>query len=64
MNIDLRRDPRIEDYDYAVVLSEDDCICTGEMKRNLEQGGETICRPCAARQVLNGLTTLRDQDEA
>lgn len=59
-NIPLTRSPRIEDFEDVIRLSLKQCHCTGEMKADLDHGDETLCRTCAARQVLNGLTTLAD----
>lgn len=61
MNIELDRSPHFRDYEFVVLTSQRDCECSEEMKRNLEHGDEVICKPCAARQVLNGLTSLADR---
>lgn len=62
-NIPLERTPRTEDYDDVLSLAHQDCECTRAMRSDLKHGDETICRPCAARQVMNGLTSLADEDK-
>lgn len=54
-NIELTRAPDADDYHEVQDLAAQDCECTKTMKADLEHGDETICRPCAARQVINGL---------
>lgn len=60
-NIPLMRAPRPEDLEDVITLAEEDCLCSRNMKDNLKHGDETVCKPCAARQVLNGLTSLSDE---
>lgn len=61
MNVELTRSPHFRDYEFVVLMSQKDCECTEAMEANLEHGDETLCKPCAARQVLNGLTSLADR---
>jgi len=60
-NIPLTRSPRVEDFEDIYTLAKEECYCTSEMKADLEHGDETVCQTCAARQILNGLTTLADE---
>jgi hypothetical protein len=59
-NINLVRRPKMEDYFVVLDLVSERCECTDEMIAQLEHGDEEICKPCAARQVINGLTSLAD----
>jgi len=61
MNVELVRHPSIRDYEFVSLTAQKECECTEEMKVNLEHGDETVCKSCAARQVLNGLTSLADR---
>lgn len=61
MNVQLVRIPRFRDYEVVQLTAQKNCECTKEMKENLEHGDEKICKPCAARQVLNGITSLADK---
>ena len=65
LNIPLTRSPRPEDFEDVIGLSQKECHCTLEQKskENLSKTNEVICQTCAARQVLNGLTSLADTVE-
>lgn len=62
-NIPLTRSPRPEDFEDVIGLALKECHCSSEMKsqENLSKAKETICQACAARQTLNGLTSLADE---
>ncbi len=62
-NIPLTRSPRPEDFDDVTVYAQKECHCTSEMKsqENLSKADEVLCKTCAARQLLNGVTTLADE---
>jgi len=59
-NIRLVRVPTPDDFCKVDDASTQQCTCTEAMKAGLEHGDETICKPCAARQLLNGIATLAD----
>lgn len=61
MNIELNRDVAVEDYEAVKLEATKECECTDDMKVGLVHGDETVCKPCAARQVLNGIASLADK---
>jgi len=63
-NIPLDRTPTIQDYETVALAAQRECECTDRMREELAHGDETICKPCAARQTLNGLTTLAERLKA
>lgn len=59
-NIKLVRVPTPDEFCLVDDASAKPCGCTEEMKASLKHGDETICKPCAARQLLNGIATLAE----
>jgi hypothetical protein len=60
-NIRLIRVPKPDDFCKVDDASARPCECSEQMKAGLAHGDETLCKPCAARQLLNGIATLADQ---
>ena len=60
-NIELDREPTPEELFTVMEAAQEDCGCTLDMKVDLEHGDETMCLPCAARQILNGVTSLAEK---
>lgn len=61
--VDLIRMPTREDYLAIVNISEEPCECGPEVKAMLKEASaakQIMCKPCAARQVLNGVVTLSE----
>jgi hypothetical protein len=44
----------------VLLEAEKPCLCTDHMRAGLVHGDETVCKPCAARQVMNGVATLAE----
>lgn len=59
-NIKLKRAPSRRDHDLVSLAAQKPCECTKPMEENLKHGDEAICKPCAARQVLNGIVSLAE----
>jgi hypothetical protein len=57
--IPLEREPSREEYMAVRNAAGEPCECTEEMKLVFAETS-VCCKPCAARQVLNGITTLAD----
>jgi hypothetical protein len=60
MNIKLERKPTPHDHEKVFLTAEKPCECSEDMKVGMIHGDEKMCKPCAARQVINGLTSLAD----
>lgn len=60
-NIKLTRIPTPDDFCRVDDESKKQCVCSDALIQGLEHGDETICKPCAARQVLNGVASLAAQ---
>lgn len=58
-NIKLKRAPVRRDYDIVSLAAQMNCECTEEMFKNKSLEDE-VCKPCGARQVLNGIVSLSE----
>lgn len=56
--IKLKRAPSRRDHDLVSLAAQQPCECKPKIKEDLKHGDEEICKPCAARQVLNGIVSL------
>ena len=59
-NIELVRAPTPDEFCLVDDAARKPCECAEQMKAALTHGDETMCKPCAARQLLNGIASLAE----
>jgi hypothetical protein len=58
----LARDKTLARFNEIYLAAEDDCYCTDEQRAGVVPAGSCdvlTCEPCAARSVINSITTFK-----
>jgi hypothetical protein len=50
--------PSATEYRQVLDAATEDCYCTAAMRAGIIQTGDEMCKPCAARTLVNGIVTL------
>ena len=58
--VELEQMPSREDFEAVRARANDECECTEEIKLVFKETGVS-CKPCAARQCMNGIATLSEK---